>query len=108
MACRSRSAAEFRCTPVCVAMLEGAVPMPQMECERLLVGVVTPEDTAEVLDKPTVGIALLDLELKGSSGGLRGSSDDGAAEVRRRGRGRVSRTIRPVGEVGEDGELPFA
>ncbi|KAF2097006.1 hypothetical protein NA57DRAFT_57616 [Rhizodiscina lignyota] len=101
MACRSRSAAECRFTPVCVAMPDRALPMPQSECERLLVGVVTPDDTAELVERRVVGTALLERELKGRSGGLRGTSDDegvGFAAVRRRGNGRFSRAERAIGE----------
>lgn len=79
MALRSRSAAELRLAPVCAAMPVNA----QRECERLRAGVAAPDETAELVDTPTVGTALEERALKGNRGGRRDAgcwaSDDAAA-----------------------------
>ena len=84
-------------------MLERAVPMPQTECERLLEGVLRPEETgeAELVETPTVGTALLDL-VNGSSGLKGRSGGGGLADVKRRGAGRLSRAARSTGDGGDE------
>lgn len=76
-----------------------------MDCERLRTGEVTPLEVAVLL----VTVGRTELLLNGCSGGLPLADDDGAAEVSRRGAGRLCRPGLAFAEAGAVGgeELPL-